>query len=150
MSHNCVSAITQPSRTSLTLGLDPQSVRIRSSPNFVCKSRSWSRPTPTSWAKIGSGKGLRRLNITASSCCANRAAVATRTSHHSHDRERMSGSVAVGELVAAGEEGTEVVEYPSGAFLSPLDAVEAVEVDALFRVGQARPVGVGLHRDRGQ
>ena len=37
------------------------------------------------------------------------------------------------------EEGAEKVEQPSGAFFSPLDGVEAVEVDPLFGVGQARP-----------
>jgi hypothetical protein len=45
------------------------------------------------------------------------------------------------ESVAACEEGTEVVEQPSGAFFSTVDRVEAVEVDTLFG-------GVGARESR--
>src|SRR5215472_10943175 len=54
-------------------------------------------------------------------------------------------------LVAGGRQvGAELAEKPPGAFLAALDAVQAVEVDALLGVGQVGLTAVGLQRDRGQ
>src|ERR1700730_759595 len=62
----------------------------------------------------------------------------------------MSVSAAVVDSVPADEERTEVVEQPAGALCPAFDTVEAVEVDALFGVGQARSLALRLHHDRRQ
>src|SRR6185437_4274844 len=51
---------------------------------------------------------------------------------------------------AGGKVGAELAEKFPGAFFAAFGAVQAVEVDALFGVGQVGLAAVGLQRDRGQ